>query len=190
VHRYRIVNTMPLSVSECSQRPCHFPRRTGRQAIARGFTLVELTTTLAITGALTAITLPALGTLYMNVRVKTVAAEFAADLRYARAEAVSRQTAVQVLAPSERGWEDGWLVRDRKQVLVDRSGPLHVQVLDPAQGQLTFNTRGVLTRAGSYSVLFHAPEYRWTQPRCVYVRPDGRPIVETAPVATSACGRR
>lgn len=180
---------MPSSVSDFSSRTYRVQRHAREHASARGFTLGELTTTLAITGVLTAMTVPVLGNIYMNVHVKTVASDFAADLRYARAEAVSRHSTVDVLAPGERGWEDGWQVRDRRQVLVDRSGPLHVQALDPAQGKLTFNSMGVLTRAGSYSVLFHAPNYRWTQPRCVYVRPDGRPVVETDSAATRACGR-
>lgn len=181
---------MRLPVSGLPKRPHRFLRRPAERASARGFTLGELTTTLAITGVLTAMTVPVLGNIYMNMRVRTVASDFAADLRYARSEAVSRHRTVDVLAPGERGWGGGWLVRDRKQVLVDRSGPLHVQALDPAEGKLTFNPMGVLTRAGSYSVLFHAPDYRWTQPRCVYVRPDGRPVVETDSAATGACGRR
>lgn len=181
---------MPSSVSDFSRRTHRFPRRAGAHASARGFTLGELTTTLGITAVLAAVTVPVLGNFYMNMRVKTVASDFAADLRYARSEAVSRHRTVDVLAPGVRGWGDGWLVRDRKQVLLDRSGPLHVQALDPDEGKLTFSPTGVLTRAGSYSVLFHAPNYRWTQPRCVYVRPDGRPIVETDSAATGACGRR
>jgi len=181
---------MRAPASDFSQGTHRSLRRAGAHAIARGFTLGELATTLAITGVLAAITVPVLGNIYMNMHVKTVASDFAADLRYARSEAVSRHTVVDVLAPGERGWRDGWLVRDRKQVLVDRSGPLQVQTLHPAEGKLTFNPRGVLTRAGSYSVLFRAPNYRWTQARCVYVRPDGRPIVETDSAATGACGRR
>lgn len=155
----------------------------------RGFTLGELTTTLAIAGAASALAVPALGNLYMNVRVKSLAAEFAADLRYARSEAISRRKPVDVSGALDKSWTHGWLVRDSKTVLLDRTGTTRVQTLAPEEGKLTYTSVGSLSRPGSYSVLFYAPDYRWVQPRCVYVRPDGRPLVEIQALG-GACGRR
>lgn len=155
----------------------------------RGFNLGEMCTTLAIVGVVSAIAVPTFGNLYMNVRVKTIAAEFAADLRYARAEAISRRTPVEVVGSNTRGWAQGWLVRDPKKVLIDRTGPSRIEALDPSEGKITYTRLGTLTRPGAYSVLFHAPEFRWVQPRCVYVHPDGRPMVEVQ-TKDGACGRR
>lgn len=121
-----------------------------------------MTTAMSIAGIVAAVALPGCGNLYMNMRVKSVAAEFAADLRYARAEAVSRRTAVQVTAVDERGW----LVRDASRVLLDRTGLSRVFADAPMQTRLAYTITGTLTQAGSYAVLFHAPDFRWVQPRC------------------------
>lgn len=175
-------------------RECRPTVRGGRTNVSvsrksRGFTLGELATTLAVAGCLGAVGYPAVSNVYMNLRIRTLAAEFAADLRYARAEAISRRTTVEIVGAGERGWGAGWLVRDPKRVLVDRSGPSRVQAREPSEGRLAYTTGGRLAWPGAYSVLFHAPGYPWVRPKCVYVRPDGRPMVEdTAP--NTNCGAR
>lgn len=148
-----------------------------------------MATTLTIAGVLSAIAIPVVGNVYMNMRIKTVASEFVADLRYARAEAISRRAVVQIVAFQEKGWSKGWIVKDPQRVLIDRTGMGHIDALDPSEGKLAYTHMGTLSGVRTYSVLFHAPTFRWVQPRCVYVHPDGRPRVEANPVHP-ACGRK
>lgn len=83
----------------------------------RGFTLVELITTLTILSILLALGVPAFSQLMESARVSSVFHELTASLAGARIAAISRRTPTSV-CPSEDGrscrrdlsWDDGWIV--------------------------------------------------------------------------------
>jgi Tfp pilus assembly protein FimT len=154
-----------------------------------GFTLGELAHSMAIVGVTLTIAVPVLSNIYMNVRVKAVASEFAATLRYARAQAVALGSPVQVVPGGSHGWTDGWMVKSRSQRLLGQVGPLRVSIAGTVSDGLTYGSRGILTKAGAQAFLIHAPDYRWVQARCVYVRPDGRPIVQPHNPGDPSCSQ-
>ena len=85
---------------------------------ARGITLVEATTVLAVTGIALALLLPSWIGLAARSQVTTAANQLLTHLRYARSTAVMQQRTVS-LCPSDdgqrcsgdpRGWQQGYLV--------------------------------------------------------------------------------
>ena len=77
---------------------------------ARGFTLVELMITLAVAAILAIIAVPTFKHVLASTHLSGVNNDLAADLQYARTEAVSRQAAVAV-ASSSGNWQNGWTVQ-------------------------------------------------------------------------------
>jgi type IV fimbrial biogenesis protein FimT len=87
----------------------HFVARLGARCRAYGFTLVELMITLAVAAILAMIAVPSFRHILISTNLSNVNNDLAADLQYARTEAVSRQVAIDV-ASSSGGWQDGWRV--------------------------------------------------------------------------------
>lgn len=69
----------------------------------RGFTLTELMIGLAVMAVLVSVTVPSLSGIFNRMRLTGVANELAADLQYARTEAVRRRAGV-VLQPTSDGY--------------------------------------------------------------------------------------
>ena len=61
-----------------------------------GFTLVELIVAVAITAILATLAVPSFSSLFAKKRVEGLIAELATDLQYARSEAITRNTMVQL----------------------------------------------------------------------------------------------
>ena len=155
--------------------------------LTRGYTLGELLNVTAIVGALTAVTLPPLQSLHMQARVKSASREFAVDLRRARVEAITTRSAVRLIPHSDRDWSSGWQVVSASGVVSERVGPLGIET-SAAIHPISYSSFGKPVQTGGYSVLFHAPTYRWVDPYCVHVGPDGRPSVEK-PSQANGCAR-
>ena len=88
----------------------HFAARLRAYCRARGFTLVELMITLAVAAILAMIAVPSFKHILISTHLSGVNNDLAADLQYARTEAVSRQVNVAVAA-SAGNWQNGWTVR-------------------------------------------------------------------------------
>ena len=86
---------------------------------SRGFTLVELITTLAIAGILVTLAVPSYSELIKNNRLITQTNDFVTALNVARSEAIRRSDRVTVCKSSDQvscagsgGWDQGWIVFD------------------------------------------------------------------------------
>jgi len=79
---------------------------------ASGFTLIELMVTLAIMAIVITVGVPALSGYVASQRVRTAVSDTAADIAFARAEAIkeSRQSLMERLAGATGTWKDGWRI--------------------------------------------------------------------------------
>ena len=171
--------------------PCHRP--------APGFTLIELAIVLAIVAILVRVAAPGLSRLAATQALRAQSSEFMAALRFARAQALQRGSAVTICASAPgdsvlasqgsraADWRSGWIVfadRDRRGVPDARSPLLRVQ--QPLQrsggvagtrGSISFTAAGYSTDASSH-YLFSPPREaaRDTPPAVmVCVSKQGRP---------------
>jgi type IV fimbrial biogenesis protein FimT len=84
---------------------------------SRGFTLVELLTTLTIAGILVTLAVPSFSEVIKNNRLITQTNDFITALNLARSEAIRRGDRVTVCKSSDQascagsgGWDQGWIV--------------------------------------------------------------------------------
>jgi type IV fimbrial biogenesis protein FimT len=84
---------------------------------SRGFTLIELITTLAVAGILVTLAVPSFSEVIKNNRLITQENDFVTTLNLARSEAIRRSGRVTVCKSSNQtscsgagGWEQGWIV--------------------------------------------------------------------------------
>lgn len=89
----------------------------GSTRLCGGFTTVELLVTLSIAAILVGLAVPAFGELIRNNRATAAVTRLAADLQFARSEAIKRNVRVLVCrratgstCGSGTSWEAGWVV--------------------------------------------------------------------------------
>lgn len=73
----------------------------------RGFTLIELITTMAVAAVLLAIVVPSFQSISRNNAVRTATNDLMSTINIARMQAVSTRTNL-VLKPANGGWSSGW----------------------------------------------------------------------------------
>lgn len=83
----------------------------------RGFTLVELVTTLAVAGILISLAVPSFSEVIRNNRLVTQTNDFVTAVNLARSEAIRRSSRVTVCKSSDQvscagagDWDQGWIV--------------------------------------------------------------------------------
>ncbi len=134
---------------------------------ATGFTLIELMITLGIVAIVVTVGAPSLSGYVASQRVRTAVSDLAADIAFARAEAIkeSRLAIMERIAGGTGTWKDGW----RICVDIDRSGNCSAaedrKLTQPLGGRIR-----VCSTAGDFNT------------RIVF-RPDGRVVRASAPGA-------
>ena len=159
-----------------------------RDTRGRGFTLIELMTTIAVAAVLAAVSIPMYTGYVRDRRVKTAAYDLTYALTLARGEALKRNASV-IVSPDAGGWKFGWTVKTTGGSPIT----LHTQVtptyldtsnaavsyltITPATGNdVTYNSSGRLASAVS-SIKIASAVGSTTQvpPRCVTVELSGLP---------------
>jgi type IV fimbrial biogenesis protein FimT len=77
---------------------------------ARGFSLVELMTVLAIAAILLGIGVPGFRSLIQNQRVIAATNDFFAAINLARSEAMQRGARVDLVPADGKNWNNGWVI--------------------------------------------------------------------------------
>lgn len=149
---------------------------------ARGFTLPELLTVLAISGILVAIALPGFSTMIATQRARALSSDLMSSLARVRSEAVKRNTDV-VLAPKSGGWAAGWTVAhptDATVLLDSHEAASGATIVGPAEVVFQPNGRTRGSSNLSFDILF---EHSSTH-RCIAIDLSGRANLTTK---TSSC---
>lgn len=77
----------------------------------RGFTLIELITTIVVLAILVGLALPSFRSFVANQRIRNASFDLMASLTLARSEAITRATTVS-LTKGSSSWDQGWTVTD------------------------------------------------------------------------------
>lgn len=85
----------------------HFPKRRH----ARGFTLIELVTSITVLAIIVGLALPSFREFVANQRIRNASFDLMAALTLARSEAVTRGVPVSLLR-TQTTWDQGWTVTD------------------------------------------------------------------------------
>lgn len=111
---------------------------------ARGLTLIELLVTVTVAGILLTIAVPSFSFIIRETQLTTQTNEFISHLKFARSEAVKRNTAVRVRSSDDStDWSDGWQVEVVASAEVLRqSQALDVGVLSGDVSQVSFDSSG------------------------------------------------
>ena len=175
-----------------------------RRRPARGFTRIELAIVLAIVAILVRLAAPGLSRLAATQALAAQSSEFMAALRFARAQALQRGSAVTICAsaptvppPACQGshaadWRSGWIVfadRDRRGMPDAHSPLLRVQQalqrsggVAGTRGSISFTAAGYSTDASSHYLFSPPVEAALDAPPAVMVcvSKQGRPRLASA----------
>jgi type IV fimbrial biogenesis protein FimT len=139
---------------------------------ARGFTLVEAMTVLAIVAVMTGIGSASFVWLNQATSIRGAAYDLVADLDFARSEAVKRNDDV-VVQPINADWRLGWQVVTGNQVLRSRDA-LGAQIgFASAPATLTFDGAGRASLATVRNFQICPPQGASTSGRLVRIDPSG-----------------
>ena len=94
--------------------------RTARSRAARGFTLVELMTVLAVLGVVAASSVPGLRSFAASQKVKSLSYDMTTDLLLARSEALKRNVSVNMTA-TNANWASGWTLTAGAETISTRN---------------------------------------------------------------------
>jgi type IV fimbrial biogenesis protein FimT len=158
----------------------------------RGFTLIELMTTIAIAAVLAAVSIPMYTSYVRNQRVKTAAYDLTYALTLARGEALKRNASV-VVSPAASGWKFGWSVQTvaGPVTLFTHATPTYLNssnvavsylTITPATGNdVTYNSSGRLASSvSSLKIASAVGSTTQVPPRCVTVELSGLPRSTTS----------
>ncbi|BDT59669.1 type IV pilin [Massilia varians] len=140
---------------------------------ARGFTLPELMTALAVMAILGAVAAPAYGNWVAAMRARSTGTDLHTALNLARSEAIKRNAEV-TLAPGASGWLAGWSIAaasDASRVLHSHPAVGVASITGPAR--VTYGANGRIK--GTSLPSFEIAALAGGELRCVKVDLSGRP---------------
>ena len=142
-----------------------------RNAMANGFTLIELMATVTIAAILMAVATPYYRDFVLGQRIRTASYDIASTLTYARSEAIKRNNSVTI-APATGGWQYGWTVSSGAVTLNQHEAPSGVTINGPA-GTVVYNGSGRL--AAAVNPFGISAVGSTAAPRCINVDLSGLP---------------
>ena len=139
----------------------------------KGFTIIELITSVAVLAIIIAFAVPGLTNLLLDTGLKKAAIEVVTTMSYARSEAIKRNATVDII-PTGGNWKNGWTVQVGATVLktVGASTTSMDDITTP--GTISFASSGRLTTPGTVTYVLNVSGNPRVTPRRVIVDMSGR----------------
>lgn len=154
------------------------PPRPAR-SLARGVTLIEMLTAVAVLAILTAVAAPGLSSFLVGQRVKAMTYDLTADLLLARSEALKRGADVSV-TPAADGWAAGWSVTAGDTAIGGRADAGAGVVIEDAPDEIVFNRNGRLSLPTDSVGITIRADVEGGRERCVELDLSGRARAKSA----------
>jgi len=149
------------------------------KSCARGFTLIELVTTITIMTILAGIAVPSFSAFVANQRIRNVSFDLMAALTLARSQAVTRNTSVS-LQKVGTDWDGGWRVTDGTLRFHDQEAYKNLSITN-SQGlsAITYGKDGRTVTTSTKFTIAPSPEMSGVSSRCVSIGLSGVPSSST-----------
>ena len=143
-----------------------------------GFSLTELLVTISVVAVLTAMTVPNFSSMLADREARSITYELMSAIRFARSEAVKRNSVVFVSAYGD-GWSSGWMVTDSDGTEI-RSWMFPTPAINVTESaglsDLSFNGAGRLPGSASFAIC--ASDAGSSDRRVVRISSSGAPVIE------------
>ena len=146
---------------------------------ARGFTLIELVTTITVMAILAGLALPSFSAFIANQRIRNVSFDLMAAITLARSQAVTRNTNVSLQRVGTE-WDGGWRVTDGTLRFHDQEAYKNLSITDSqGLGAITYGKDGRTVTASTKFTIAPSPEVSGVSSRCVSIGLSGVPSSST-----------
>jgi type IV fimbrial biogenesis protein FimT len=147
-----------------------------RRRPARGFTLVELTATMAVLAILAGLALPSFRSFVANQRIRNLSFDLMASLTLARSEAVTRSRDVALTRASAGGWSGGWKVVEGVNIIQNRETVKNLEISDSADlDAITYGKDGRAVTQSTRFTIKPSGEMSGASARCISIGLSGLP---------------
>lgn len=160
-----------------------------RSASQRGFTLIELMTTVSILAILSMAAAPSFREFIANQRVRNASFELMTALTLARSQAITQNASVSLkLKPGSTGWDQGWIVTDGTSTYSSQEAMGSLSITNDGNAtSITYGRDGRIDSSASatqFTVGASAAMSGVTK-RCISVGLSGKPSSANCPSSTS-----
>lgn len=141
----------------------------------RGFTLIELMTTVTVLTVLLLVAAPAFREFLANQRIRNASFDLVAALTLARSQAITQNGAVSLKKVGDE-WNAGWKVTDDTSVFGHQEPLANLSITSSGDATLvTFERDGRLSSSSMQFTIKPTVEIAGVTSRCVKIDLTGRP---------------
>jgi len=154
-----------------TRHPLVYPR-------TRGFTLLEMLTTIAVLAVLVGLALPSFRQFVANQRVRNVSFDLMASLLRTRSEAIAHNANISLAKKVTSGnWDRGWKVTDSaSNTLLDQEAYKGISITDSATlGAVTYGKDGRAVSATTSFTIAPSTAVDGVSSRCIKIGLSGVP---------------